>query len=238
MITLEEFIEKFRKIKEMGWIKTHRSGNTGIGKTLEDLLGIQENNIQAPDFGIYELKSARKNSTSMLTIFTKSPEPQRANELLRQKYGYCSAAYKNNEKVLHSTLNAVKFTPIANTGDALKVTCMNDKIHIESKNNGIEQIYWSRNALKKIFEKKLQQIVYVKAESRGSGKNEEFWYNEAYLLGGFNWDSFVELLEKGKIYIDLRIGQYPDGRIHDHGTGFRIQQKDFDLLFQKREKLV
>lgn len=48
--TLEEFIEKFTQICNMGWIKTHRSGPTGIGKTLEDLLGIIENNIDGPGF--------------------------------------------------------------------------------------------------------------------------------------------------------------------------------------------
>lgn len=32
--TLEEFITEFTIIKKQGWIKTHRSGPTGIGKTL------------------------------------------------------------------------------------------------------------------------------------------------------------------------------------------------------------
>ncbi len=40
-----EFVEKLKEIKNRGYIRTHRSGNTGIGKTLEDLLGIEENNI-------------------------------------------------------------------------------------------------------------------------------------------------------------------------------------------------
>ena len=44
IFTLEDFIREFTKIKGMGWIQTHRSGPTGIGKTLEDLLGIPENN--------------------------------------------------------------------------------------------------------------------------------------------------------------------------------------------------
>ena len=61
---LNEFITEFKKIKEQGWIKTHRSGPTGIGKTLEDLLGIPENNLDEPDFGDYELKSCRINSQS------------------------------------------------------------------------------------------------------------------------------------------------------------------------------
>ena len=49
--TLSDFVQEFSKICDMGWITTHRAGPTGIGKTLEDLLGIQENNIDGPDFG-------------------------------------------------------------------------------------------------------------------------------------------------------------------------------------------
>lgn len=91
VFTLDEFIERFTKIKNMGWVKTHRAGRTGIGKTLEDLLGIVENNIQGPDFGDYELKSARKNSNSMLTLITKSPDTKAANSVLRLTYGYSSS---------------------------------------------------------------------------------------------------------------------------------------------------
>ena len=102
--TLNDFICEFEKIKDMGWIRTHRAGPTGIGKTLEDLLGITENNLDEPDFGEYELKSCRIDSNSMLTMFTKSPQPSRSNTYLRIKYGYSSGAYDNDEKVLHSTL--------------------------------------------------------------------------------------------------------------------------------------
>ena len=84
--TLDDFIIEYKKICDMGWIKTHRAGPTGIGKTLEDLLGIEENNIDGPDFGEYELKSCRIESNSMLTMFTRAPEPANANTYLRLKY--------------------------------------------------------------------------------------------------------------------------------------------------------
>ena len=45
METLAEAVNKLEEIKSRGYIKTHRPGPTGIGKTLEDLLGILENNI-------------------------------------------------------------------------------------------------------------------------------------------------------------------------------------------------
>lgn len=239
MITLDDFINKFKEIKNLGWIKTHRSGTTGIGKTLEDLLGIRENNIQGPDFGCYELKSMRKNANSMLTLITKSPdEPKGANTILRQKFGYSSGAYENDEKVLHSTLSSARFTAISNTGLKLKIECNEEAINIISENNEIEAS-WDILKLKNTMESKLSnQFVFVRAESRGYGSEEEFLFDEAYLLDGFNSQAIINLINEGKILVDLRIGQYHSGRnkgkTHDHGTGFRIFEKNHFLIFNIR----
>lgn len=236
--TLDDFVREYTNVKEMGWVKTHRSGPTGIGKTLEDLLGIPENNLHEPDFGEYELKSCRLNSNSMLTMFTQTPQPARANTYLRKKYGYASDAYDNDEKVLHSTLTASRPVPISNTGHSLRIVCDPDRISIASE-MGIEDVFWDRIALKKSFEKKYtNKFVYAKAQSRGAGASEEFYFSEAYEVSGFSYEAFVRLLEEGNIYIDLRIGQYPDGRTHDHGTGFRIREIDQPLLFLKNKKIV
>lgn len=239
--TLNDFINEFEKVKAMGWIKTHRAGPTGIGKTLEDLLGIPENNLDEPDFGDYELKSCRIDSNSMLTMFTRAPEPRCANTYLRTKYGYSSNAYDNDEMVLHSTLSANRFTPIADTGHKLKISCTADGIYIESE-DGVENIFWSREALRACFEKKYKnKFVYAKALSQGEGANEEFKFVEAYEVSGFDYDAFINLLEEGKIYVDLRIGQYHHGRnkgkTHDHGTGFRIKESDQHLLFKVKNKI-
>lgn len=240
--TLDDFIREFKKIVDMGWITTHRAGPTGIGKTLEDLLGIVENNLDAPDFGDYELKSCRLNSNSMLTMFTLSPQPARSNTYLREKYGYASGAYDNDEKVLHATLSADRFTRIAYTGHSLKIAPKAGGIYIESE-IGVEDVYWTREALKKAFEKKYKnKFVYAKAEAKGAGSSEQFKFTEAYEVSGFDYDAFVKLLEQGVIYVDLRIGQYhagPNkGKTHDHGTGFRIREIDQPLLFKVKRKVV
>ena len=71
---LDILVEKLKKIKEQGFIQTNRAGNTGIGKTLEDLLDIPENNIPLPDIeGVAELKAYRRDAGSMLTLFTLEP---------------------------------------------------------------------------------------------------------------------------------------------------------------------
>ena len=240
--TLDDFIREFRRIKDMGWVRTHRSGPTGIGKTLEDLLGIPENNLDEPDFGEYELKSGRLNTNSMLTIFTRAPQPARSNTYLRMKYGYSSTVYDNDEKVLHSTLNAVSFTPIATTGIKLKVACMDNRIYIVNETE-IENVFWDSESLRKAFNKKYKhKFVYVKAAARGERASEEFHFVTAHCVSGFDYDAFSALLEQGKIFVDLRIGQYHGGKnagkTHDHGTGFRIRDADQVLLFKNQEQLV
>lgn len=240
--TIDDFIREYKKISEMGWIKTHRSGPTGIGKTLEDLLGIQENNIDGPDFGDYELKSCRLNSNSMLTIFTKTPQPKGAVNTLRLTFGYSSDKYDNDEKVLHATLSANKYVSINNTGRSLIIVCDSEKISIVAEDKK-PYAYWTRDQLQKAFEKKYKnKFVYAKAKNKGEKANEEFWFVEAYEVSGFNYDAFVELLEMGNIYVDLRIGQYHTGKkkgqTHDHGTGFRIKEKDQPLLFKNQNRIV
>jgi len=51
----QQIIKKLKAIKKMGYIETHRAGNTGIGKTLEDLLSIKENNVPGPNASFIEL---------------------------------------------------------------------------------------------------------------------------------------------------------------------------------------
>lgn len=58
--TKEKIIEKLKEIAEMGWILNARKGNHGgIGNTLEDLLGIKENNLPIPNAAEWELKTQR-----------------------------------------------------------------------------------------------------------------------------------------------------------------------------------
>ena len=100
-------------------------------------------------------------------------------------------------------------------------------------------IYTLKNAFEKKYKKTLR---YAKAYSRNNNSEEEFKFINAYELSGFDYDSFIKLLEQGKIYIDLRIGQYHSGnkigQTHDHGTAFRIKEKDHHLLFLKQRQLV
>ena len=41
--SVKEFVRRFITVRELGWVPSHRKNNTGIGKTLEDLMQIDEN---------------------------------------------------------------------------------------------------------------------------------------------------------------------------------------------------
>ena len=233
MITYPKLVKKLKAINEMGYIKTHRTGNTGIGKTLEDLLEITENNVPGPNAAMIELKSARKNVSSMLTLFTKSPLPPGANSVLLERFGYEG---RYGRKRLETTVNAINYNQLKGE-PGFKIDIQKDRLNlidIKCKILG----YWNKETLKNSFERKLPKLLYVKAEARGKGLEEEFWFNEAWLLSGFDFDNFLNLLREGTILVDIRIGQYPDGRTHDHGTGFRVFPDKLDLCFSHREKIM
>ena len=230
--TLDDFTREFQKIRERGWIKTHRSGPTGIGKTLEDLLGIPENNSGEPDFGDYELKSARLKSNSLLTLFTLSPHPKKSNGQLLQKYGYI----RDGERVLRVQIRADRFTRLPSNHD-LKLTFEEGKIVYESE-MGKEQIYHNKADILEVIKTKFAgEIVLAYAEKRGSKEQEHFWFKEAY-RAKVSYGKFLDLLEAGVVRVEPRLGLYPDGRTHDHGTAFRIKQADQESLFVDRQRLV
>jgi hypothetical protein len=245
-----EFQHRIAQIKEMGYVPTHRKGDTGIGKTLEDLLGIMENNIAGPDFATYELKAGRKESVSMLTLFTKAPLPASANKRLLEVFGYAQRkvprGYKQlslagkevdesnipvEDKELHVTVDALKPNSVG-----LKLGVREKKLFIE--NDRSVEAYWDNDTLRESFERKYHKLVYVLADHRIEGDKEHFWFNEALLLDGFSFERFSELVLEGKLKVDIRIGHYPDGRLHDHGTGFRILPKYLPQCFKTTSRVI
>ena len=241
METYLELIEGLKELKKQGFVKTHRAGDTGIGKTLEDLLGIEENNIPGPDGEDTELKAARKNSPSMLTLFTKSPLPRGINSMLRAEYGYPDENHPN-KLALRTTIDSVDFNNIKGK-KGFMIIHKGDKIEIvpgrkPKKFPNMENPYWNKEDFEKSIKKKYKKsLLYVKAEHRGQGDNEEFHYTDAYLLEGFNFDKFVKSLKDGILKVDIRLGLYSNGRHHDHGTGVRIKPSLLDECFSGKKVL-
>ena len=142
---ITELKEKLSDIHRMGYVVSLRKGNTGIGYTLETLLGVAENNLRDPDFGHIELKetglsvaennlrdpdfghielkSRRMTSTSLLTLFTFNYSIWKIEQAaLIQQYGY----HKDGRWALYTT---VKSKP-NNRGFYIKKTTVSDKVFV------------------------------------------------------------------------------------------------------------
>lgn len=215
----------------MGYLRTLRSGNTGVGHTLEQVLGLKENNISAPDIGKVELKSQRKSATNRITLITKSPHWVVPDKEIITKYGYMNG---NRRMALKVTLSARRLV----SGLKLRFHIKDDDIEIVD-GRGKVLAYWKLSELKNIFNSKLPGLVVVEADSRGKGKSEEFLYDEAYLLSGLNEKAFIQLLEAEKIVIEFRMHiKTENNGVRDHGTGFRISENYIDKIFKNKKTII
>jgi len=225
---------KLQQIKKAGFVKTHRRSDTGIGKTLEDLLGIKENNIPLPDVGeIAELKSYRKNAKSMMTLFTLEPLPKGGgrDRLLLDNFGY-SKRDNQRSKELHSTLSCKRYN-----NQNLKLSVEKDKIRVKGKGRRLN-IFWDIESLRNKFEEKLPALVYVLADTKIIKGVEHFHFNEAYLLEDFDFELFKKRVKADDIVVDFRMYYRPNGSVRNHGTGFRVKIKKIDDCFSKRTRLI
>ena len=92
VFTKEDLIYSLKAIRDLGWVLNARPGNAGgVGNTLEDLLGIEENNLPLPNASEWELKCQRSNTTSLITLFHMEPSPRAFKfvpNILLPKYGW------------------------------------------------------------------------------------------------------------------------------------------------------
>ena len=90
--TKPALIAKLKEISKMRFIPNVRKGNHGgIGNTLENLLGIKENNLPIPNAAEWELKAQRLNSTPLTTLFHIEPSPRAVRfvpQVLLPLYGW------------------------------------------------------------------------------------------------------------------------------------------------------
>jgi hypothetical protein len=217
------------------WILSHRSHDTGIGKTLEDLLGIPENNFPGPNGERVELKSMRRNSNSMMTLFTKAPQPSSGTKELLLRVGYPDSE-SGERNVLHADLYGNRMATIK-SGHQVGLEIKDDYIGIidESQYN---YCGWDYATLNNSFEQKMHRVLLVRADSRYRNGQEEFNYNEAWVLSNFSFERFITLISHGIVKIELRLGLYDNGALHDHGTAFRVHPDNLQDCFAYRDRIL
>jgi hypothetical protein len=243
-----ELLELFKTHKDYA-IQSNRNGPTGIGKTFEDLLGKEEDNLSLPDFqGLIELKARDMESSSMIGLFTKSPDylpasaasflDHKVNSYLLRNYGYIG---DKGEKRLCTTLSA-KETVYPKGGDfgfALEIDDANRFIHIVvvDRATGKEMFKdagWTYEMLLDTTKKKLQSLALISAQKKVIDGKTHYIYRHLDMIDGMDNAGLIEMIKQDIVRIDLRMKMREDDTVRDHGTGFRIQNKNLISVYKTR----
>lgn len=257
--TKKALISKLREISAMGFVPNTRRGNAGgIGNTLEDLLGIKENNLPIPNAAEWELKAQHLNSTSLTTLFHIEPSPRAIRfvpQVLLPKYGWAhqedGRKYLKGEMSFRQTIHGQsrsdrgfkvvidrKERKILISFDA-KSADLRHKTWVKSvkKRVGLGELnpqpYWGFDDLEHKAGTKLLNAFYVQAEVKIARKKEYYHYMKVMMLQKFSFKGFLKALEEGKILVDF------DARTgHNHGTKFRMRQDCLPMLYEKTTEII
>lgn len=254
--TKESLIAKLKEIRNMGWVQGRETKNDGnIGNTLEDLLGIEENNLPIPNAAEWELKAQRKNTQSLVTMFHMEPSPtalclipQELLPIYGWKHKQAGTIYPESEKSFRMTMNAV--TP-TDRGFKIKIDRNERKFIVDFDETAVaprhsdwlQQVtqnisdaenyiapYWGFDDVFHKAGRKLPNCFYVIADNKTEKGREMFFYEKIYKLSNFSLNKFVEAVANGTIYIefDARTG-------HNHGSKFRMKNGKLPELYDNVE---
>lgn len=255
----ESLVASLRAIVAQGWVANTRPGNSGgVGNTLEDLLGIAENNLPIPNAAEWELKARRLGSASLTTLFHLEPSPRALRlvpALLLPKYGWphqqAGEKYPATEMSFRQTIHGQS---VSDRGFRVQVDQTGRRVVISFDAGAVAahhadwlagvkervgladlnpQPYWGFDDLAHTAGTKLLNTFYVQAEARKVDGIEQFRYRTVTMLRGFHFPGFLTALEAGDVLVDF------DARTgHNHGTKFRLRQHALPMLYRDIEEVV
>ncbi len=226
---LQKFLPEFDRIEKLSYVPTQRRGSTGIGYTLESLLGIEENNRQTGDFLGMELKSHRdselkSSSSRRMNLFLK--EPQWIDGLSHRtripKYGYIDG---NGRRALYSTVTSNE------NSHGLSVRVDRGQRRVWLQFRGQPVAYWTFEILAGRLQEKLRETAFVQAATRGAGGSEQFHFNSVLYCSDPSIEPFLSLLERREVVAEMRMHLKPEGTARNHGTAFRVMQDQIPQLY-------
>ncbi len=222
------------------WTPTEKFADTGVGRTVESLLGIPMNADKTPDYKGIELKSHREASKVRNTLFTQSPEWEisrlKSGRAIVEEYGYVPNGY--DHKSLHVTLSANKPNP---QGLGLLVIPQNDLLEADEFSliqleDGYYQkikdvVAWRLLKLHDRLLTKHRETFWIDAETKRENGREYFRCTEILHTKNPIPAQFDVLLDQGQITVDLLLCRRSGGDTYS----FKIKSSSRGLLFPQSE---
>tara|TARA_Y100001970_G_C14181069_1_gene829872 strand:- start:168 stop:926 length:759 start_codon:yes stop_codon:yes gene_type:complete len=246
MVDINKFKQEFLRIKSLGFLESDRplsqKNDGAVGNTFETNLGVQENNLKAPDYDGWEIKTKRQFTKSATSLFTLKPSyPPNGDKYMRENWGLNdpSGEYPNI-KVFRTSVYANRFSIVYQKyqmklyldRDSKKLRLL---LHDINKKIIDDKVYWSFDDILKASSK-LRNLLVIEANEKIIDNKVYFHYINASAYLNFKFDSLLNLIEIGKARYDNRLGIYRSGKNigkeHNHGGGLRlVTSKDFHFLY-------
>lgn len=225
------------------WIPSEILADTGIGRTVESILGIPMNDSKKPDYKGIELKSKREKAKVRSNLFTQTPNwglsRLKSGKAIVENYGYIPEGY--NHKCLHVTLSASKPN---SQGLGLNVDYGKDWLEANEysllpnedgtykKLNDVS--VWQLMDLHERLLTKHRETFWIDVDSRIINNQEFFRVTTIEHTKNPLPPQFDILLEQGKITVDFLLCRDSGGDTYS----FKIGNKDRALLFPESEIYV
>ncbi|KEZ94456.1 MvaI/BcnI restriction endonuclease family protein [Nonlabens ulvanivorans] len=224
-----ELLNKLKIISKKGFVKSEVNSDTGIGRTIESLLGIEMNSSKAPDYKGIELKSFRDKRNNRKGLFGKTPNWNlskfKSRVEILDTFGYW-------ESGIFRLYNTMRGTGRNAQGLMLRIEYNKDWLLENSDRPEIgDFLVWELETLRKALLKKHKETFWIKAESKIENNNEYFHFKEVEHTKNPMVDKFEILVETGAITMDYPIKRMPDGKVIDKGCNFKLNSNCLDLLF-------
>ena len=228
-----ELLGKLIDISSKGYIPTLRSGDTGVGYTLETLLGIAANSSKSPDYGGIELKSSRNRGgrANKITMFSKTPNwfmsrLKHSKEILSER-GYYNEI--KSRRQLYHTISSLGPNSLG-----LVLNLENELLHQNYVDAKLTQhdVLWEMDELCNSLSEKHKETFWISADTQGKGASEKFHYKNVNYTAEPDLLKMRLLIEAGAITVDYTISEKPNGSVRDKGYLFKIAKKNIELLFK------
>lgn len=231
-----ELLNKLKTIAKKGYVKSVVNSDTGIGRTIESLLGIKMNSSKSPDYKGIELKSFRDSRNNRKGLFGKTPDWElskfKSRVEILDAFGYW-------EKGVFRLYNTIRGTGRNAQGLILKIEDKKDWLVENSDRPEIgDFLVWKMETLRKELLKKHKETFWIRADSKIEDNNEYFHFTEVEHTKNPMIDKFEILVETGAITLDYPIKRMPDGKVIDKGCNFKLKSNCLDLLFPPSEKYL
>jgi len=224
--TADELLQKLKELAATA-LPALRQGDTGVGYTIETMLGIAANSNKKPDYKGIEIKSGR-GGRNRSTLFAQVPDwnlsPCKKSAEILNKYGY----ERGEDLKLYCTLSTQKEN---SQGLSFIYDETKDELQEWYKKSELVAV-WPGALLRKRLKEKHAETFWIHADSEVIDGVEHFILKSVTHTKGPILSQLLPLIQAGTITMDHLIKRSgKTNRVSEKGPLFKINKHDLNLLF-------